>query len=201
LTRSRRGWATAVLLSLFAAGLVLVARPALLDAPSHYLVLRDEFGRVDAALVMAGDPGYERTTTALRLVLEGRARLLILTGGEPGPGDSASSLLAWARSHGIRDDQIRVESVSTGTRSSMEAVRPILEAEGVKTLALVTSPYHQKRANGAAVKVFGPGVRVFNLPARPSFWAPEGWWKTSRSRRIVVSEYLKLGYYGLRGWI
>jgi len=197
----RRGWPVALLL-LAASALVLTARPSLLDGPAHYLVLRrDPVETVDAALVMAGDPGYERTKTGARLVLEGRARLLILTGGEPGPGDSSASLAAFARQLGVRDDQIRTESVSTGTHSSMEAVGGILAADGVKTLALVTSPYHQRRAFGSARRVFGKDVRILNWPVEPSFWSPERWWRSGRSRQIVISEHVKLAYYALRGWI
>lgn len=182
-------------------GLLAGARFLLSDAPARYLVLDDSFDTVDAALVMAGDPGYERTATAARLVLDGRARLLILTGGEPGPGDSSASLRDWARHLGVTEAQMRTESVSTGTRSSMRAVEPILRAEGVRTIALVTSPYHQRRAFLTALRVFGGGVRVFNYPARPSAWSPHRWWTGAGSRHIVVTEHLKLAYYALRGWI
>ena len=186
-----------------AAGLGLLAATSLVlsDVPARYLVLDDDFDTVDAALVMAGDPGYERTTTAARLVLGGRARLLILTGGEPGPGDSSVSLRDWARHLGVTEAQIRTESVSAGTRSSLRAVEPILRAEGVRTLALVTSPYHQRRAFLTALRVFGRGVRVFNHPARPSAWWPHMWWTRAASRHIVVTEYLKLAYYALRDWV
>jgi uncharacterized SAM-binding protein YcdF (DUF218 family) len=172
----------------------------LADAPAEFLVRHDRFETVDAALVMAGDPGYERTTTAAALVLHGRARLLILTGGEPGPGDSAESLRDQALKLGVPEIQIRTESLSHDTWSSMQAVQPILSAEGVRTLALVTSPYHQRRAFLAAGRVFGSGVTVFNHPAEPSHWSPHGWWRSRRGRRIVLSEYAKLVYYGFRGW-
>jgi len=172
------------------------------DRPAEWLAREDLLPpRADAVLVMAGDPGFERTTTAARLVTEGRVRLLIATGGEPGPGDSASSLRDWARRKGVPDEQIRIEQVSSGTRSSMLAVRPILEGEGVRTVVLVTSPYHQRRAHAAASKAFGPGIQVLSHPARPSSWSPRRWWSTADSRRVVVSEYLKLAYYAARGWI
>ena len=83
----------------------------------------------------------------------------------------------------------------------MLAVRPILEAEDVRTLVLVTSPYHHRRAFQTASRAFGPRVRIFNHPARPSAWAPRAGGRTSFSRRIVVSEHLKLAYYALRGWL
>ena len=182
-------------------GLLAAALVVLSDAPARYLVLEDDFDVVDAALVMAGDPGYERTTTAARLVLRGRARLLILTGGESGPGDSSASLRAWALHLGVDEAQIRTESESAGTWSSMRAALPILRAERVRTVALVTSPYHQRRAFLTALRVFGPRIRIFNHPARPSSWSPYRSWATERSRQIVVSEHLKLAYYAFRGWI
>jgi uncharacterized SAM-binding protein YcdF (DUF218 family) len=83
----------------------------------------------------------------------------------------------------------------------MLAVRPILEAEGVGSVALVTSPYHERRASGSARRAFGERVRVFSHPARPAGWSPHRWWATAYSRRIVVSEHAKLLYYALRGWI
>lgn len=169
------------------------------DEPARFLVVSDEATRVDAALVLAGDPDYERTRTGARLVLAGEARLLVLTGGEPGPGDSATSLRDVALGLGVPAERIRMEQVSRSTRESMLAVREILEREGVRSLAVVTSPYHQRRAAWAARRAL-PGIEITSRPAFPSFWRPQGWWKTPWQRRIVVQEYLKLGYYMLWGW-
>jgi uncharacterized SAM-binding protein YcdF (DUF218 family) len=169
------------------------------DEPAHFLVLRDPPRDADAALVMAGDPGYERTRTGARLVLAGEARLLILTGGEPGPGDSATSLRDVALGLGVPPEAIRIEQVSRSTHESLLAVRPILEHEGVRRVAVVTSPYHLRRAVWAARRTL-PGVEVVSRPADPASWEPSGWWKTRGDRRIVLGEYLKLGYYILRGW-
>jgi uncharacterized SAM-binding protein YcdF (DUF218 family) len=173
---------------------------ALSDLPARWLVLEDPMVRVDAAVVLAGDPDYERTRAGAELVRSGAARLLVLTGGEPGPGDSAESLLVKALAWGVPAERIRLESVSHGTRESLLAVAPILRQENVRTVALVTSPYHQRRAWLLAQGVL-PGVRVLNRPARPSSWSPRFWWRESRSRRIVVTEYAKIFYSALRGWL
>ena len=180
-----------------AVGLALGA--VLADEPARFLIARDAGRPTDAVLVLAGDPDYERTKTGARLVLSREARLLILTGGEPGPGDSAASLRDVALAMGVPPPSIRMEQVSTSTHESLIAVRGILERERVRSLAVVTSPYHQRRASWAAKRTL-PGVAVVNRPADPSAWRPEGWWKTAWSRRIVFSEYLKLAYYVLRGW-
>jgi uncharacterized SAM-binding protein YcdF (DUF218 family) len=126
-------------------------------------------------------------------------RLLVLTGGEPGPGDSAESLREVALRLGVPAEAIRMEQVSRSTRGSMLAVRDLLEREGVRALAVVTSPYHQRRAVWTARRSL-PGIEIVSRPADPAFWTPEGWWKTPFGRRIVIGEYVRLGYYLLRGW-
>lgn len=155
---------------------------------------------MDAVVVMAGDPDYERTTAAAALVLSGQARLLILTGGEPGPGDSALSLRNRAVALGVSGERIRLETQSRSTREAVLAVEPLLRREGLRAVALTTSPYHQRRTYLAARKAW-PGVAIVNRPADPSAWSPRSWYSSGPSRRIVVSEYAKLVYYRVRGWI
>jgi uncharacterized SAM-binding protein YcdF (DUF218 family) len=182
------------------AALVALALAALFaDEPARWLVLTDPPRTADAALVLAGDPDYERTKAAARMLLEGHVRLLIVTGGEPGPGDSAESLRDTAIRAGVPPGRIRMERLSRSTHEAMEAVRPILEREGIRSLAVVTSPYHQRRAAWAARQAL-PGIDVVSRPADPSGWKPDGWWRTRRSRRIVLGEYAKLIYYLIRGW-
>jgi len=180
---------------------VLAVSLAVLDpeAPARWLVVEDPLERADAALVMTGDVDYERTVAAAHLMEEGYARILVLTGGEPWPGDSAQSLRDRAIQEGVSPAQIRVETTSASTRESLVAVRPILRAEGVRSVLLVTSPYHQRRASMAARKAL-PGVRIISRPAPSARWAPKAWWASAYRRRIVMKEYLKLGYYILRGW-
>jgi uncharacterized SAM-binding protein YcdF (DUF218 family) len=172
----------------------------LTDAPARFLVIEDPPVVADAVVVMAGDPDYERTLTAARLVRSKRARLLILTGGQPGPGDGAESLRQRALEAGVDASVIRMETTSHSTREALLALVPILDREGVKSVALVTSPYHQRRAFWSARRAW-PGRVIHNHPAAPAGWAPRDWWMTARSRRIVASEYGKLLYYGMRGWL
>jgi uncharacterized SAM-binding protein YcdF (DUF218 family) len=169
------------------------------EEPAHFLIARDPPRTADAALVLAGDPDYERTKTGARLLRSGQVRLLILTGGEPGPGDSATSLRQVALRLGVPPEAIRMEQVSRSTHESMLAVQPILEQERIRSLAVVTSPYHQRRAVWSARRTLR-GVEILSRPADPAGWKPAGWWKTRWSRRIVLGEYLRLAYYILRGW-
>jgi uncharacterized SAM-binding protein YcdF (DUF218 family) len=189
---ARRGEAARGSGALAGVSVALALAAVFAEAPARWLVLKDPPQHADAALVLAGDPDYERTKTGARLLLDGEVRLLILTGGEPGPGDSAESLRVPA-------ERIRMEQVSRSTHGSMEAIQPILEREHVLTLTVVTSPYHQRRAVWAARKSLR-GIRIVSHPADPAGWRPDGWWRTGWSRRIVLGEYAKLAYYVLRGW-
>ena len=179
---------------------VLLALSAVFaEEPARWLVVESPPGAADVALVLAGDPGYERTRTAVRLWHAGQVSMLVVTGGQPSPGDSAASLRDTAVSLGVPAGRIRMEEVSRDTREAMLAVRPLFERLGVRSVAVVTSPYHQRRAGWAARKALG-GIEVLDRPADPSFWAPKDWWRDSFSRRLVLREYGKLVYYVLRGW-
>jgi len=185
-----------------AAALALVALAAAVarDATARFLIVDDPPGPSDAVVVMAGDPDYERTAAAVALMRRENVATLILTGGEPGPGDSAESLRARAIALGVPETRIHIESVSHSTREAVLAVAPILQSIGARTATVVTSPYHQRRATAAARRAW-PGVVVRARAAAPSAWRPERWWATAGGRRVVVSEYAKLLYYGVRGWL
>ena len=185
-----------------AAALALVALAAGVarDATARFLIVDDPPGPSDAVVVMAGDPDYERTAAAVALMRRENVATLILTGGEPGPGDSAASLRTRAIALGVPETRIHIESVSHSTREAVLAVAPILQSIGARTATVVTSPYHQRRATAAARRAW-PGVVVRARAAAPSAWRPERWWATAGGRRVVVSEYAKLLYYGVRGWL
>jgi len=166
-----------------------------------WLVLRDPPTRTDAALVLGGDPYFERTGHAVRLLKKGLVTRLIFCGGEPGPGDHALSLMQHARELGAPEESLLIEDRSHSTRESVEFALPLLQENRIRSLTLVTSPFHQRRTFLAARKSLGNEVRLVNSPADPSFWKPDGWWQDWWSAKVVFTEYVKLVYYFLRGWI
>jgi uncharacterized SAM-binding protein YcdF (DUF218 family) len=163
-------------------------------------VVEDGPGPADAIVVLAGDPGFERTTFAVSLLRAKQGRLLVVTGDDSGPGDSVSSLREAAIASGVPSQCIRTGRISHSTREELATLAPLLRDEGVRSVILVTSPYHQRRAFLTARKALA-GIDVRNRPAVPSAWAPGRWWRDWRSRRIVVTEYAKLLYYLIRGWL
>jgi uncharacterized SAM-binding protein YcdF (DUF218 family) len=75
------------------------------------------------------------------------ARVVILTGGT-GPGDTTSEAAVgrgYVRKHGIPDDAILLENEGRTTRESMLAVAGMLNGRGLKTVILVSDPFHMLR--------------------------------------------------------
>ena len=134
-------------------------------------------------------------------MLDGTARLLVLTGGEPVAGRQRREPARMARSgRGVPADRIRLENTSPNTRESLVNVEPILRREGVRSLILVTSPSHQRRAFLAARRALpGHPDRQPADPSSPGRRRAGG--LRQRARTIVLREYAKLVYYGLRGWL
>lgn len=75
------------------------------------------------------------------------ARVVILTGGT-GPGDTTSEAAVgrgYVRKHGIPEDAILLENEGRTTRESMLAVAGMLNGRGLKTVILVSDPFHMLR--------------------------------------------------------
>lgn len=150
--RSRAGGLR--LLALLFGLLVLLAA-----APVGYVLWRageSDPGPADAAVVLGaavfGDVAspvlVERVRHAVALHAEGRVRLLVMTGGTA-EGDTVSEAEAardWAVAHAVPPGDILVETASRTTIENFENVRPLLAANGIGRVLVVTDPLHEARA-------------------------------------------------------
>ena len=82
------------------------------------------------------------------------------------------------------------------TFEEAQKIREYAKKAGVKSMILITSPTHSKRAWLTFEKVFkGDGVSIMMRPSPYSRFRPEDWWKKRRYVRAVIIEYQKLIYY------
>jgi uncharacterized SAM-binding protein YcdF (DUF218 family) len=93
---------------------------------------------------------------------------------------------------GVPAEAILLERESTSTRENLLFARPILEARGFRTVALVTSGCHVRRAAAVARREL-PGIRWVVVPVEDA--GPP-----SRVARMRVQEWAKLLLYTLAGW-
>jgi uncharacterized SAM-binding protein YcdF (DUF218 family) len=86
----------------------------------------------------------------------------------------------------------------------MEAglVRKLVREKNYRSLILVTSPTHSRRAFLAFKKAMaGDEVSILVIPSSYSKYDPEAWWKNPNQLREVLLEYQKLVYYFFKGYL
>lgn len=174
-------------------------------AAGRALVVSEGLERADALVVMSGSADYaERAAAAARLFREGRAPVILLTDdGQRGPWSDAEQRNPFfherareeLRRAGVPDEKIElVPGVVTGTREEAGRLRGHAGARGLRSLLVVTSAYHTRRALRTLRQTFdGAGVALGVEPAG----APPAafWWLSAEGWRTVAGEYAKMVYY------
>lgn len=189
----------------------LVLWPFAAWGAARVLVVRAELERADALVVLSGSAAYrERTAEAARLYREGRAPLVLLTDdGVLGGWSEAEQrnprfvelAVAALRRDGVPAESINVlDARPTSTHDEADAVRVYAAGRGLRSLLVVTSAYHSRRALWTWRRVFrGSGVQVGLEPAEggraPGVWT---WWLSATGWRQVGGEYAKMIYYAVK---
>lgn len=185
--KRRRSWLIAL-----AVGLLGLAG---LETAGHLLTVRDPLVPVDAIIAISGDGTGERAWTAARLSRRGLAPWLILSGSALGraPGGATAAMVREAMAAGVPQERILVEQTSLSTRDNARNSADLMEAQGLHTAILVTSPYHTRRALWIFRAEFAPrGLTVRVYAAEDSFFDPRLWWTRPRHWSLVASEYRKI---------
>jgi uncharacterized SAM-binding protein YcdF (DUF218 family) len=190
----------------------LAAWPVVAWSAARSLVVEADVAQPEAIVVLSGASDYvERARAAAGLFAAGRAPKIILTNdGEQGGWSSAEqrnplfSELAAAElaRAGVPAERIEVvEQVVSNTYDEARAVRDYAAARNLRSLLVVTSAYHSRRAGWTWRRVFsGSGVDIgmTTAPLEGASPAPSLWWLRARGWRAVAGEYPKLIYYQLR---
>ena len=167
------------LLSFFSAG-ALLAAPA--GAPRH----------VDAVVVLGGDWAAGGVTGRYRrgrdLVLAGYSRRLILI--YPGTAD-------------VADAKARLSSVEVldatpmrGSWGEAVAVRRYMQAQGLRSVLVVSDPPHMLRLLYTWTANFrGTGLEFRLVATNPTWWSGWRWWREPQAARFVGNEVNKLAGY------
>lgn len=192
------------LLVLFLVGWVIVAWIA-----ARALLVKADLPSADALVVLSGSSSYlERTHKAAELYRQGRAPLVLLTNDHTRGGwssalqtnpyfvDRAAEELT---NHGVPAERIRiVPGVATSTHSETVIVKDFAAEQGLRSVLIVTSAYHSRRALRTFRTTFeGTNVAIGLEPAAigPQTPAAATWWLRPSGWRDVAGEYVKLIYY------
>jgi uncharacterized SAM-binding protein YcdF (DUF218 family) len=169
------------------------------------LVVDADLSSADAIVVLSGSSAYvERTHKAAELYREGRAPLVWLTDDHTRGGWSSALqrnpyFVERATDEliksGVPAERIRiVPGVASSTRDESLIVRDYASSQGVRSVLVVTSAYHSRRALRTLRQVFagtGTTIGVHAVAATSNAW----WWLQPNGWRDVAGEYVKLSYY------
>jgi uncharacterized SAM-binding protein YcdF (DUF218 family) len=173
------------------------------------LIVSYELPHADAMVVLSGSSVYqERTHRAAQLFNEGRAPKIVLTNDNQPAGwsnDLQRNPLFIEREAeelkraGVPEAEIEMlPQVVSSTYDEALLMREYAETHGLRSLLVVTSAYHSRRALWTYRKVFaGSGINIGLAFAPPGEQTPQPatWWLHLRGWRLVAGEYLKLIYY------
>ena len=167
---------------------------ALLSAPAG------DARHVDAVVVLGGDEGMGgRYARGRDLVMAGYSQRLILV--YPSAAQIAD---AEARVPGVEIVDSMPAPGSSGSWGEALAVRERMQAEGLRTVMVVSDPPHMLRLRytwGSVLR--GTGLQYTLVATTPPWWPGWRWWRNPEASGFVGNEVLKLGYYVVRyrfGW-
>lgn len=192
--------------------LFLLVWPALAWCAALALVTQAPPDKADAIVVLGGAATYvERARHAASLFRQKRAPLIILTNdGMPGGWSHEKQRTVYFIERAT--DELLLAGVPAGSIEALTApasgtyeeaavLRDYAAAHNLKSLLVVTSAYHSRRAKWTWHQVFDDSNVAIGLSAvKPGLQSPTPftWWLTRAGWEMVAGEYLKFAYYLLR---
>ena len=186
----------------------------LLRLSASAIMTSDEPKKSDAILVLAGGEAG-RAWEAADLYNAKLAPFVIVTKDRPN-GDSDEEELRrrgieWIDGHGnyvrvlrglgVPEDKIvSVESPVEDTFAEMQRARELCAHRNWKSVIVVTSNYHTRRARLTARYVFGPSYQIQVVGAHHGGLNRNAWWKNNADVRTFLIEFEKLVAYTLYIW-
>lgn len=176
---------------------------------AHALIVPAGLSSADVIVVLSGSSAYlERTQKAAELYHQGRAPLVLLTNDNTRGGWSSAQqrnpyfverAAEELRKAGVPAERIKiVPGFASSTHDEAMILREYVLARGLRSVLVVTSAYHSRRAlwslrksfaNTGAIVGLEPTVMGASTPSTAFWWlGTEGW-------RAVGGEYLKILYY------
>lgn len=160
-----------------------------------YIAPQDNLEKSDAIVVVSGGDTNKRTDEGVTLWKEGWAPRLIFAGAAADQGTSNAAVMrARAIAEGVPADATIIEERSATTRQNAEFLKPVIEAQNIRQMILVSSPYHTRRVKATFGKVFGKGYRFLAHPALDSRWRRSTWWQQPDTIYLTLTELQKTAY-------
>lgn len=156
-------------------------------------ITREGCKAVDAIVAVSGGDTVARTNHAISLYQNEWAPLLIFSGAaqdKTGPSN-ALAMRQLAIAAGVPARDILIEEDSANTQQNAENTNQLLAENDIKSVILVTSGYHQRRASLEFNRKLNDGVTIQNSPTSDKDWNWY-WWATPRGWWLAGGEFVKI---------
>jgi uncharacterized SAM-binding protein YcdF (DUF218 family) len=177
---------------------------------ARLLIKQAPLENADAIVVLGGSATYkERAREAARLLLEGRSQRVLLTNDNmrgPWSNEEYRNPFFYERAlDELKNAGVPEKSVElllkpvAGTYEEAEVVRHYAEEHKLRSVLIVTSAYHSRRALWVFSRVFrDTGIRVGLMAPGSGSPRPATWWLSIEGWRRVPTEYVKMVYYVIK---
>lgn len=152
------------------------------------------FDEVDLLVVLTGGSG--RIDEGVKLLSSGKGELLFISGG--GEKIDIDHVLKENEINPLLKESIIFENLSKSTYENALMTKEIVKSYQIKSIALITSAYHIKRASYTFRRILPEDVKIYPYRVKTSLFKIDRWYKDSKSRKIIFSEFYKYHWYRLR---
>ena len=188
------GWILAIILTTLVVGFVLLV------GVGFYLSPQNNPDKADAIVVVSGGQTTSRAEKGIDLYKQGYAPNIIFSGAALDDGPSnAFAMRDQALASGVPASNIYIDEKSQNTYENAVNSKAILQSLAASKIILVTSPYHQRRANQTFESVLGKDYQLIGVSAFDDRWSKSQWWRRGFPLFISASETWKLIYIGITG--
>jgi uncharacterized SAM-binding protein YcdF (DUF218 family) len=170
---------------------VYFARHPILRFAAESWVIDEPAAHADAIVLLSGDNFYaDRASRAAELIRQGVAPVVVASGERIRPTVNVTEL----ETHDLIERGVPTEKIvafqhdAENTREEEVLVARFAADHHFKSVILVTSNYHARRALYIAHKVFPKDISVSVAAARDADFDPEHWWEKRKSQKLFLHE-------------
>jgi uncharacterized SAM-binding protein YcdF (DUF218 family) len=193
--RDERGGIISTLIALVFLAVLLggiyLARHPLLRFAGESLVVEDPLEKSDAIIILSDDNFYaDRATRAAELFRQKLAPVVVASGIRLRPNAGIAELMAHDLiERGVpREDILPFPQDADNTREEAQFLQKLVQEKKWKSVIVVTSNYHTRRAKYILGKIFANSATVRMAAARDADYDPQHWWEHRKSVKRYVQE-------------
>lgn len=172
-------------------GIVYVARHPLMRFAAEAWVVDEPAAPADAVVVL-GDDNFkgDRAFHAADLYRAGAAPVVVASGRMLRQNASVADLIQ----HDLESFGVPAASIvklmhrADNTREEAGEVAHLVQARGWKSIIVVTSNYHTRRARFIFERVLPASIHLRVSAARDSDFDPAHWWESRQGRKLFMME-------------